>query len=120
MVQNPELSTKVSSQTTSPLLVRLSRGGPNSAYLFLILVELFAISLRANVTIKGLPVKEICEFLNQFADDTDMLLEGTADCINEVFSEVRHFEHISGMKINYDKTTLFRVGSLANSSRNLC
>ena len=93
----------------------VKQGGPNSAFLFLLLAEIFAICLRENKKIQGFTFVQIKEFLNQFADDTDLLLHGTQQCIDEVFKTIRYFESISGMKINYNKTTLFRIGSLANS-----
>ena len=94
----------------------VKQGGPNSAFLFLILAEIFAISLRENIKIKGFTIKEIHDFLNQFADDTDLLLKGTQECVSEVFEVISKYEKISGMKINYDKTVIYRFGSIKNSN----
>ena len=93
----------------------VKQGGPNSAFLFLVIAELFAISLRQNKQITGFPIKEIMDLLGQFADDTDLFLNATERNIRNALSIVDNFYHISGMKVNYDKTTLYRIGSLNQS-----
>ena len=98
-----------------PITRSLRQGAPNSAYLFLIIAELFAVSIRMNTEISGFPINEIQDLLGQFADDTDLFLYGHQKSVQEVLKGLKEFYTISGMKPNYDKTTLYRIGSLKNS-----
>ena len=98
-----------------PITRSLRQGAPNSAYLFLIIAELFAISIRMNSEISGFPINDIQDLLGQFADDTDLFLYGHHKSVQEVLQGLKTFYTISGMKPNYDKTTLYRIGSLKNS-----
>ena len=94
----------------------VKQGGPNSAYFFLILVEVLAIELRKNNNIQGFIINELMKFFGQYADDIDMYLEGTKKAINAAFETIRHFETRSGFRINYEKTTIYRIGSLKHSN----
>ena len=99
-----------------PITRSLRQGAPNSAYLFLIIAEIFATSIRMNKKITGFPINELQDLLGQFADDTDLFLNGSSQrATQEVLSSLDSFYNISGMKVNYDKTTLYRIGSLKNS-----
>ena len=52
------------------------------------------------------------KILGQFADDMDMYLWGNENTINAAISIIKFFEKNSGFRINYDKTALYRIGSL--------
>ena len=71
--------------------------------------------------IRGIFIKELEYLLSQYADDTDMGLdaENEEEVIAEVFKELDKFHKISGCAVNYDKTTIYRTGSLrkANASK---
>ena len=89
--------------------------GPNSPYLFLLSAEFLAIELRKNPKIKGFMVKEIMRLFGQYADDMDLYLLGDKTSLQEAISTFHNFERQSGFKINYEKTTVYRIGSLRNS-----
>ena len=92
------------------------QGGPNSAYFFLILVEILAIELRKNKDIQGFAINEIMWFLGQYADDIDLYLKGTHSAINTAYRVINKFQECSGFKINYDKTAIYKIGSLRKSN----
>ena len=58
--------------------------------------------------------QEIENLLNQYADDTDMCLDG-GDSVRRVFTHLDWFQKNTGCTVNYEKTTLYRIGSLAKS-----
>ena len=66
--------------------------------------------------IKGIPVEQIINLLNQFADDLDVMSENDENSVRQIMKEINDFERNSGFKISYDKTTMYRIGSLKKSN----
>ena len=94
----------------------LHQGGPCSSLYFVILVEVLAINMRANKNISGIEIEEIENLLNQFADDLDVALTGGEESLNETLTEINNFYHNTGLALNYDKTTIYRLGSLKKTN----
>ena len=90
----------------------VKQGGPCSAYLFLLIAEVLANELRKNNKIHGFILQEIEKILGQYADDIDLYLNGDDNSLNEALVTIQKFCKISGFRINYNKTTVYRVGSL--------
>ena len=99
-----------------PVTRSVKQGGPNSPYLFLILAEVLAIELRKNPKIKGFLIEDIMKLFGQYADDIDLYLKGDAQSIDETLKTFAKFEHQSGFKINYEKTSVYRIGSIKKTS----
>ena len=95
------------------------QGGPASNVLFLVVAELLANNLHADDQITGLYVKEIIQFLNQYADDMDVCSEFSEESLSQILTHIDEFGKSTGFKLNYDKTTIYRVGSLANTDAKL-
>ena len=91
------------------------QGGPNSMYLFLLCAEVLAIELRKNPDISGLFVKQIEYLLSQYADDMDMFTINDKNMIKRIIDVFERFRQNSGFTINYDKTQLYRIGSLEHT-----
>ena len=94
----------------------LFQGNPISSYLFLLVAEILAIQLRSHPQIEGVNVRGIKALLSQFADDLDLFLKFKESVWNAVMSVFDKFESLSGMKISYEKTTIYRIGSLRDSN----
>ena len=96
----------------------LLQGNPIASYLFLLIIELLAIKIRQNNKIKGLKLPDTQEeiLLAQFADDLGMILEFNQTGWEETVCEFRDFESCTGMLINYEKSTVYRMGSLRQSN----
>ena len=78
-----------------------------------------AILLRENPNIQGILVNEIRNLLGQYADDADLYLKYHQGSLNSVFDVLETFRRMSGFCVNYDKTTVLRIGSLKNSDSTL-
>ena len=91
------------------------QGGCCSSVYFLVIAEILAISLRENKDIEGLTIKEIRNLLSQFADDMDIFSLCTENSVKAICQELRNFKNHSGFTVSYDKTTIYRIGSLRHS-----
>ena len=55
--------------------------------------------------------------LSQYADDTELILDGTEKA---ALNSLEQFYVMSGLKINVDKTRALWIGSSCGSSETLC
>ena len=95
------------------------QGGCASAFLFIVLVETLAIALREDGDIKGVVICDEENKLNQFADDTSLWSPWDIQNMERIIKKLKWFTHQSGLTVNYEKTVLYRVGSLRNSNATL-
>ena len=72
--------------------------------------------LRQNDNIKGIRINEIEYLISQFADDTDLYLNFDHETINETFHVLQSIEANTGLRISYDKTTVYQIGSIVNTN----
>ena len=93
-----------------PLRRGVRQGCPLSPYLFLLCAEVFGIAFRNNININGIKVKDLEEKISQFADDTQLLLDGSIQSLNEAIIMLEVFETLSGMKVNFDKSEVIKLG----------
>ena len=92
------------------------QGGCCSSVYFLVIAEILALSLRNNQDIEGITIKEIRNLLNQFADDMDIFSKATDKSLRSIYKELENFRSQSGFTVSYDKTTMYRIGSLRHSN----
>ena len=95
------------------------QGCPLSPYLYIVVAELLAIMIRSNEDIEGIDIDGTLFKIMQFADDTTILSMFTEKSIAAIFQTFDIFEGVTGLKINYDKTELLRIGSLCNTHAKL-
>ena len=95
------------------------QGGVNSVNYFLCVAEILAINLRNNVEIKGIPIQDVINLLNQYADDMDVSSLYDQQSLNAILKELELFQKNTGFEVNYDKTSIYRIGSLKNSDAKL-
>ena len=92
------------------------QGGCCSSIYFLVIAEILALSLRDNKHIDGITIADIKNLLNQFADDMDIFSLCNQKSLVEIHRELTDFHKQSGFTVSYDKTTLYRIGSLRHSN----
>ena len=75
--------------------------------------------IYSNRLIKGLELHGIHNLLSQFADDTAAFLSYEKIVLDEFTKELLRIEATMGLKVSYDKTTIYRIGSLLNTNAEL-
>ena len=87
-----------------------------SPAIFLLTSEILANKLRNNDKIKGIKIHDVEYLISQFADDIDLYLPYDETILNETLKIISDIENHTGLKASYDKTTIYRIGSLANTN----
>lgn len=91
------------------------QGDPISPYIFILCAEVMAIMLRENLNIKGIKINDIETKITQYADDSEILLEGDRNSFEESMRIVDTFGRASGLNLNVNKTNAIWLGSKRNS-----
>ena len=93
----------------------MRQGCPLSPYLFTLCVEILGISIRGNEKIKGIEINGNSSKISQFADDATLTVLFCQETLDTIIATLDKFYLISGLKVNYDKTEVLRIGSMKNS-----
>ena len=91
------------------------QGDPISPYLFILCVEILAIMIRQNKHIKGIFIGEPEYKISQYADDTEITLEGDKNSFEETVKTINTFGKASGLFLNAGKTSAIWLGYKRNS-----
>ena len=94
----------------------LHQGCCISPHLMLLMGQIFADLLQNNQSIQGISIHNIVMLLSQFADDTNLFLKASASVLDAVSNTLEHAHSNLGLKVNYEKSTLYRVGSLQHTN----
>ena len=76
--------------------------------------------VRKNKEIKGISINGKEYKLSQYADDTQLILDGTEKSLKAALKILKQFYIMSGLKINVDKTRALWIGSSCGSLETLC
>ena len=96
------------------------QGDPISPYIFILCAEILGKMIRNNKDFKGIHINNKEFKLSQYADDTQLLLDGSEISLKEALRTLKQYYIMSGLKINVDKTRALWIGSLSNSEKTLC
>ena len=112
LLKNNESCVSNGGHTTKyfPLMRGARQGDPISAYLFIIVLEVFFAMIRSNNNIKGLQILGFCFLLTAYADDSTFFVSDMQS-INLIFSTFDVFSYYSGMEINKSKCELAGIGA---------
>ena len=88
-----------------------------SPYLFVVAIEILAISIRSNTSIKGITIGDNETKLLAYADDMTALLSDITSA-KELLDGLNTFQKYSGLKMNVSKTKAMWIGIMKNSARN--
>ena len=75
--------------------------------------------LKQNTNVKGISVHEVLNILTQFADDTAIYTKYDQLSVEAICETLRIVEANIGLQISYEKTSLYRVGSLFKTNAKL-
>ena len=90
----------------------LRQGCPLSCQLFDLVIEALAVKICNNVNIEGVVVGSTKKVLSQYADDLWLVLKHKPSCYTALVKDLNWFAEFTGLKVNYDKTEILRIGSL--------
>ena len=90
----------------------VNQGCPASPICYVICSEMLAHLIKQNSNINGISLYGVKEVLSQFADDTSAFLSYERDSIEGFYNSLTCIETNLGLKVSYEKTTLYRVGSI--------
>lgn len=68
-----------------------------------------------NQKIEGLINNNIESKISMYADDTSFLISPKPHCLQNLIDLLQRFSPHSGLKLNYDKCIILRIGSLKNT-----
>ena len=102
---NATTVVKVNGFYTNPIPLKkgLRQGCPLSPSLYVLVIEIFAIALRANENIVGFRVGGEKIISLHYADDATIVITQNR-CFKEVIKEIKDYEAASGARVNYGKT----------------
>ena len=98
----------------------LRQGCPLSCMLFLIAIEPLACSVRASSEISGLRFGSVEMKISAYADDTVMILDGSAKSLSFCFEQLKRVEEVSGLRLNKRKTRAMWIESNRNRQDRIC
>ena len=84
-----------------------------------LLAEILEAKLRQNDKMKPVVSEEDTDKGAQYADDLWLLLYAEEESLKETLNELSLFEKFSGLKINYHKTNVIRIGMWANTAHKI-
>ena len=79
------------------------QGDPIAPYLFILCANVLLYLIYSNKNIKGIIIDGTEFKINQFADDTTLLLDGSRDSLQAALNTLEIYGNISGLRVNTDK-----------------
>ena len=92
------------------------QGCPLSVLQFLLIVEIIALKIRQNKEIEHIMIGQTKKLLSQYADDLWTATKCTKQSFSALIKTFEDFKKFTGLAINYDKTEVMRIGSVATSN----
>ena len=92
------------------------QGDPISPYIFILCAEILGKMVRDNEVITGININGKEFRLSQYADDTQLFLDGTEQSLKETLNVLKLFYLMSGLKINVEKTRAIWIGNYVRNT----
>ena len=90
------------------------QGSALSGPLFLYVSEIMSLLITHDDKIQGIEIGSHSEKLSQYADDTNIWSKPNERSLNAIIKVLEEFYLNTGLKVNYDKTILYRIGARSN------
>ena len=75
--------------------------------------------IRNDKNIQGIKINNKIFKLCQYADDTEIFLDGSENSLHQLMLILKTFFNLSGLKVNEDKTKALWIGQLCKSEKNV-
>ena len=76
--------------------------------------------VRNDNKLRGIVINNKEFKLCQYADDTQLFLDGSEKSLHQLMYILKKFYKMSGLKINVDKTKALWIGAMGKSEKRLC
>ena len=86
---------------------------------FITLIEILGLKIRQDDKIVGVKFGHVQKKHAQFAEDLWASLAAEQDSLDALLETIENYGNFSGLRINYDKTVIMRIGSLKDSDAKL-
>ena len=96
-----------------------NQGDPASPLIYCFCGEIMAHLIAQNPNIKGIDLHGIKKILSQFADDTAAYLSYELLSLENFTNTLTQVEAHLGLQVSYEKTNIYRIGSLYKSNAKL-
>ena len=96
------------------------QGDHISPYLFILCSEYLTLAFKHTNTIEGITIHNKEHRISQYADDTSAFLKATEQNLKNSLKIMDWFYRKSGLKINYSKTKVIRLGPIRETDRRFC
>ena len=93
------------------------QGSALSGPLFIYTAEILALMVKNNPKIKGICIEQNDEKISQYADDANFWSIYEAESINSIIQELEEFRKNTGLKANYEKSVIQKIGSAKGKKR---
>ena len=91
------------------------QGSALSGPLFLYVAEILATKIKQNKKIYGIRIGQHEEKISQYADNTNLWSVNSEESINAIIDELDCFYQSTGLRVNYEKTVLYKIGAQTNT-----
>ena len=95
------------------------QGDPISPYIYILCVEILGKMIRNDSNLQGIKINNKEFKLCQYADDTQVFLNGSKNSLHQLMLILKKFYNMSGLKINEDKTRALWIGAMCHSEKNV-
>ena len=96
------------------------QGDPISPYIFILCAEILGKMIRNNNDLHGIIIDNKEYKISQYADDTQLFLNGSENSLRETLDILQKKYTMSGLRMNAEKTKAIWIGSLSNSTTIMC
>ena len=98
----------------------VNQGCPISPFCYLAVRELISQTIKNNKDIEGIKIgSKITNLLSQFVDDTALFIKYSKVSLEAVLDNFEYIEAQTGLKISYEKTIIYRIGTMCDSNAKL-